>query len=98
MTAMARDKWLPLLRDVFGGRTVCWATNPVGDYDGRERTLEVFNADAHDQRDLLRQFRDVRSEVEDTVGGPVIVVFHTTKETARLYSAIVACDLEERRK
>lgn len=72
---MTRDEWLPRLRGVFGGRAVCWSNNPVGDYDGRERTLEVFNADAHDQRGLLRQFRDVRSDVEAAVGGPVIVMF-----------------------
>ena len=93
---MTRDEWLPRLRDVFGGRTVCWAT-PVFRYDGRERTLSVFNADASDHRELLRQFRDVRSEVEAAVGGPVIVLFHTTKETVRLYSDIVARDLERRR-
>jgi hypothetical protein len=94
----ARDAWLPRLREIFGGRTVIWATNPVGDYDGRERTLEVFNADPSDQRPLLHQFRDVRSEVEAVVGGPVIVMFHTTKETRRLYAKIVACDLEARAK
>jgi len=93
---MTRDEWLPRLRDVFGGRTVCWAA-PLFSYDGCERTLSVFNADAGDHRELLRQFRDVRSEVETTVGGPVIVLFHTTKETARLYSDIVARDLERRR-
>jgi len=37
------------------------------------------------------------STVETTVGGPVIVIFHTTKETTRLYTAIVARDLEEHR-
>jgi len=60
---MTRDEWLPRLRDVFGGRAICWAT-PVCGYDGCERTLEVFNADARDQCERLRQFRSVRSEVE----------------------------------
>lgn len=93
---MTRAEWLPRLRDIFGGRPTRWTENPVGDYNGRERTLEVFNAEASDQLKLLRQFRAVRSDVETTTGGPVIVLFHTTKETARLYADVVARDLEER--
>jgi hypothetical protein len=93
---MTRDEWLPRLRDVFG-RVVRWA-NPIGGYDGCARTLEVFNADALEQRELLRHFRGVRSEVEGAVGGPVIVLFHTTKETARLYANVDARDLEKHHK
>lgn len=85
-----RDEWLPELREVFCGRPVRWDENPFGDYDGRERTLDVFNADAFDQIGLLRRFRTVRSEVEEALGGPVIVIFHTTRETARLYAAVLA--------
>lgn len=92
---MIRDAWL--LHDVFGGRPVRWAENPIGDYDGRERTLEVFNADASDQLQLLHQFRALRSDVEAAAGGPVIVLFHTTKETVRLYADVLARDLESRR-
>lgn len=61
---MIRDEWLPRLRTVFVERPIRWAANPVGGYDGRERTLEVFNADAHEQRNLLHRFREIRSEVE----------------------------------
>ena len=85
----ARDEWLPRLRDVFGGRPVAWAgSRTVGDYDGRERTLDVFNADARDQLELLTRFRGVRAEVEAALGGPIIVLFHTTAETTRLYPEI----------
>ena len=73
------------------GRPVRWAEAPnlVGDYDGRERTLEVFNADARDQRVLVRRLRPVREELELAAGGPVIVIFHTSAESARLYGDFV---------
>jgi hypothetical protein len=69
------------------GRPVRWADPErlVGDYDGRERTLEVFNADAAEQRPLIRRLRPLRQELESALGGPVVVIFHTTAESARLY-------------
>jgi len=88
---MARDEWLPRLRDVFGGRPVAWAdSRAVGDYDGRERALDVFNAEARDQLELLTRFRPLRPEIEAVLGGPIIVLFHTTAETTRLYPEIRA--------
>jgi hypothetical protein len=62
----------------------------MGDYDGRERTLEVFNADSGEQRDILRRLRPIRSEIEPIVGGAVIVIFHTRNESARLYADFIA--------
>lgn len=92
---MALDEWLPRLREVFGGRPIAWAgPRAIGDYDGRERTLDVFNADARDQLDLLTRFRGLRPEIEAAAGGPIIVLFHTTMETARLYPEIVSRHLE----
>jgi hypothetical protein len=77
------------------GRPVRWADAPnlVGDYDGRERTLEVFNADARDQRVLVRRLRPVREELELAAGGPVVVIFHTSVESARLYGDFVKSSL-----
>ncbi len=72
-------------------RPVRWSSpdEVVGDYDGRERTLEVFNADAGEQRLLLRKMRPLRAELEATAGGPVIVIFHTRGESARLYADFI---------
>src|SRR3954469_3993633 len=85
----ARHEWLPRLREVFDGRPVDWAgPRAVGDYEGRERTLDVFNADARDQLELLTRFRAVRPEIEAALGGPIIVLFHTPAETIRLYPEI----------
>ncbi|HET7501119.1 MAG TPA: hypothetical protein VFK02_08955 [Kofleriaceae bacterium] len=93
-----RDQWLPRLRRAFDGRPVAWAGGRViGDYDGRERTLDVFDADARDQLDLLTRFRALRSEIEAALGGPIIVLFHTTKETTRLFPNVGGLHhLEER--
>jgi hypothetical protein len=41
---------------MLDGRPVRWTPGNrlVGDYDGRERTLEIFNTEAAEQRPLLR--------------------------------------------
>jgi hypothetical protein len=92
-----RDSWPKRLRDIMGGRPVRWAEERdlMGDYDGRERTLEVFNADAKDQRTLLRLLRPVRVDLELAAGGPVIVIFHTSAESSRLYADFVRSALRE---
>jgi hypothetical protein len=61
----------------------------VGDYDGRERTLEVFDADAREQRELLRRLRPARPELDAAAGGPLVIVFHTRAESRRLYVDVV---------
>lgn len=80
------------------GRPARWAPRErvVGDYDGRDRTLEVFLADAGDQRALLRALRADRPELESAAGGAIIVVFHTRVETERLYPDIAGRDVLRR--
>lgn len=75
------------ISDLLGGRAVRWvcADRLVGDYDGRQRSLEVFHASAGEQRKLLRIIRSVRAEIEGLIGGPLIVIFHTPDESERLY-------------
>lgn len=58
--------------------------------DGRDRTIEVFDAPASEQRALLRLLRPARAEIEAALGGPLIVVFHTPRETERLYPEVSA--------
>src|SRR5262249_13993830 len=96
---MTREDLLPVIIAAFGGRPVRWAeAQALGDYDGRERTLEVFYADARDQLDLLARFRKVRPEVEQVAGGAVIVIFHTSKETTRLYAGVMQQYAEDQMK
>ncbi|HWO18567.1 MAG TPA: hypothetical protein VNO30_07315 [Kofleriaceae bacterium] len=89
MTTPVREELARRISDALSGRPVRWAQNVLGDYDGRERTLEIFNADAAEQRELFRSLRPIRKEMEAVAGGPVIVIFHTRAESARLYSDFV---------
>jgi hypothetical protein len=63
---------------VLGGRPVRWARWWTS-------TLEVFFADAVEQRELLHVFRPYRAEFEKVVNGPISIVFHSCSETQRLY-------------
>lgn len=74
--------------ELLGGRVVCWSPSDrlVGDYDGRQRTLEVFHAALGEQMDLLRRLRPVREEIERLIEGPLVVIFHSPKESERLYA------------
>jgi hypothetical protein len=76
----------------MGGRPVRWAPRArlVGDYDGREQTLDVFFANADLQRSLYRGLRGMRAELEAAVGGPFIIIFHTDAETHRLYPEVLS--------
>jgi hypothetical protein len=94
----AREDFVPQLVLLFDGRPVRWAGPPqtLGDYEGNDRTLEVFNADAAEQLELLRRLRPMRDELESAAGGPVIIIFHTRKESARLYQAFLQADAAQR--
>lgn len=87
----SRDRYLPRLREVFGGRRVRWDDNPIGDYDGRENTLHVFDADAREQLALLTAWREMKGEIEAAIGAPIVIIFHTRAETKRLYSECPKC-------
>jgi hypothetical protein len=74
--------------ELLDRRPVRWGEMAC-DFDGRERTLEVFDADAREQRELLRRLRHVRSALDEAAGGPLVIVFHTRAESRRLYADVV---------
>lgn len=74
--------------ELLDRRPVRWG-EMVGDYDGREHTLEIFDADANEQRGLLRKLRPVREALDEAAGGPIVLVFHTRAESRRLYADVV---------
>lgn len=84
----SREKYLGLVSVLFDGRPTRWA-EPNGAYDGSDRTLEVFNVDHAERRDLMRRLRRIRADMEQELGGPVVVLFHDRKESARLYAVFV---------
>lgn len=87
---LTREQIPDRVSDLLEGRPTRWmpGSRAVGDYDGRERTLEVFEADPREQLDLLRRLRGVRPEIEQAIGGPLVVLFHTSAETQRLYPEV----------
>jgi hypothetical protein len=89
---LTREQIADRVSDLLDGRPTRWmsGSGAIGDYDGRERTLEVFEADPREQLDLLRRLREVRPELELAIGGPLVIVFHTSAETERLYPDVRA--------
>ena len=88
---LARDDVPEEVSRALGGLPVRWApaNAAAGDYDGRDRTLEVFLADAAEQREILGILRPERPRLEAAAGGAIIIVFHTRAETRRLYADFV---------
>jgi hypothetical protein len=76
----------------LGGRPVRWASlgSSIGDYDGRDATLDIFDASPEEQLTLLRQLRPIRDDIDAAAGRAVVFVFHTPSETRRLYANLSA--------
>ena len=49
-----------------------WDPCPVGDYDGRERTIHVFGVPASKQLDFLRSIRAIAKEYH-----PFVIIFRS---------------------
>ena len=81
---MKRERVPFFISRIVGWRPARWAT-PVGDYDGREQTLHVFNADLGDQRRLLAEIDMNKKALEEAAGGPLIIVFHSVRQTEERY-------------
>ena len=87
-----RREHVPLfVSRIIEGRPVRWAPpkRNLGDFDGRERTLQVFNADAKDQRRLLDEIDRHRAPFEEAAGGPLVVVFHSVRQSAERHAEFV---------
>jgi hypothetical protein len=89
---MNRDDIAKQVSMLLGDRPVRWLPRErlLVDFDGSSRTLEVFNADPGEQRALLRVLRPHRAALETAASGPIVVIFHTTSETQRLYGEFLA--------
>jgi hypothetical protein len=89
---MTREQVPRAVSEILDDRPVRWAPGELlrGDFDGRERTLEIFMAGATEQRRLLRALRERRAELAEAAGGSIVFVFHTPAESIRLYAPFVA--------
>jgi hypothetical protein len=88
---MRREDVPYLVSRLMGNQPARWAPTErtLGDYDGRERTLEIFNAAPKDQLGLLAALRSERANLKEAAGGPILFIFHTEEESARLYAEFV---------
>lgn len=75
------------VRVLVDNRPVRWRLGRIEEFVA---TLDIFNADVDDQMVFMRRLRDVRPELDAAVGGAVIVMFHTRKESRRLYADVLA--------
>lgn len=88
---MKREHVPGFVSRILDRRPVRW-TPPqrlVGDYEGRERTLQVFNADAADQRHLLETIEQHRPMLEAAAGGSIVVIFHSVRQTRDRYADVL---------
>ncbi len=88
---MKREQVPGFVSRILERRPVRWAPPErlVGDYDGRERTLQVFLADAADQRRLLVTIDQHRPALEAAAGGPFVVLFHSVRQTTERYGDVL---------
>lgn len=84
-----------MVRALFMWRTrrpVRWADEltTLGDFDGRDCTLEVFDVPAEEEWELFRSLRTLRRRAAAELGRALTLIFHTPEETTRLYAWVRA--------
>lgn len=64
-----------------------WAdgTTSLGDYDGRDLTIEVFDIPTRRQREFYRAIRQLRDTMLRVHGRAVTFIFHTPEATRQFY-------------
>jgi len=60
----------------------------LGDFEGRELTVDVFNIPLNEQNDLYRKLRPLRNELRFELAQRIVFVFHSPEETTRHYSSL----------
>jgi hypothetical protein len=88
---MKRERVPFYVSRVLGGRPVRWSDpgRVAESYDGRARTLQVFNADAKEQRRLLAEIDRHKKVLEAAVDGPLVVIFHSRKQSQERHAAFI---------
>lgn len=69
-----RDEVLTLLRERCPQFDFCWTTTR-GDVPDRLSLVEVRGADPHEQRNFLRDIRDLRPRLAELLGSRCMFVF-----------------------
>jgi hypothetical protein len=86
-----RAEVLRIFSEAAQPATVRWTDDRTsyGDFEGRERSIEVFNVPVSKQRTLHRELRNVRRRAAEILGGPVVVLFHSPEATRRHYQWVL---------
>src|SRR3989304_5894521 len=58
----------------------------LGDFDGREVAIDVFNIPVAEQIDFLVQIRQVRNKIREMIGHRCIFIFHSPESTRMHYA------------
>lgn len=77
-------------------RPARWALDEslLGGFEGSARTLQVFNVELDEQFQLLEQLERYRPWLERVAGGPILVMFFTTKQSLRHAKFVSSFKLE----
>lgn len=58
----------------------------VGDFEGREAAVDVFNFEFEDSIKFLGIVRDIRPKLKELLGSTCIFIFHSAEATKTHYS------------
>ena len=80
----AKETVLELFREALPDNPVVWTSSrtTLGDFDGREVTLEIFDVPWEEKRALLGRLRPHRERARQMLGRAVQLVFHAPEATA----------------
>ena len=91
MLSAPRDLALALLKTTAPLYPMRWVDELTsrGDFEGREFAVDIFNVPTEQQEQIRRDLRSTRKAAQETLGKPIVLVFHTPEATAKHYRPLV---------
>lgn len=83
MNEEQRENVLKALKTILD-KPVRWAKQGAPDLPA-SRTVQVFNAEVEEHKHLLGQIDRYRKVFHTICGGPLVVIFHSQKQTKERY-------------
>ena len=82
-----RSEVLRCFEKILEGHLVRWVADGIalGDFEGRDETIEVFDVPQSQQRRVFHEIRGARQEARRILGRTVRVIFHTPESTTSYY-------------
>ncbi|MBI5886171.1 MAG: hypothetical protein HZB85_06275 [Deltaproteobacteria bacterium] len=60
----------------------------IGEFDGRDFAIDVFNISLAEQLNFLARIRDLRDKIHEMIGSRCLFIFHSPEATKRHYAHI----------